>query len=379
MSAVVGMRVLERGVYRGPHLYSARPMVRIQLDLGALEQYPTNLLSGFTDTLLAQLPGLGRHGCSLGRPGGLVERMKDGTWLGHIIEHVALELQTLAGARATRGKTRSVKGRPGAYNIMYVYDDETSGLLAGRFALQLVDSLLPQALRGAEGLDLILPATWTADEGLDAAVALIAAARRQSAFGPSTASLVEAARKRGIPVERLNAQSLVQLGWGARQRRFRASVTDRTGLMAAESAGDKAEAKALLQGVGVPVARGVVVRTVEAAVEEAKRLKAPLVLKPLDGNHGRGVTTGLVTEDDLRRGFAEAVKHGPRVVLEEQLPGRDHRILVVDGKVVGGAGGAPPPAISFAYDETGAATNIYIVRNPDKLARLDEDVREPSS
>lgn len=340
-----GLTVLERGVYRGPHLYGARPMVRIQVDLGALEAFPTNLLVGFNEALLDRLPGLGKHGCSLGRPGGLVERMADGTWLGHVIEHVALELQTLAGARATRGKTRSVKGRPGVYNIMYVYDDETAGLLAGRFAIQLVDSLLPNGLRGAQALDLVIASDWTPEAGLEPAVALIAEARRRSAFGPTTASLVQAARRRGIPVERLNAQSLVQLGWGARQRRFRASVTDRTGLMAAESAGDKAEAKALLQGVGIPVARGVVVRSVEAVLTEAARLKPPMVLKPLDGNHGRGVTTGLVTEDDLRRGFAEATKHGVRVLLEEQLPGRDHRVLVVDGHVVAVAERVPPRVV----------------------------------
>lgn len=345
MTATGRLTVLERGVYRGPHLYSARPMVRIQLALGALEDHPTTRLPGFPEALLEQLPGLARHGCSYGRPGGLIERMADGTWLGHVIEHVALELQTLAGARTTRGKTRSVKGRPGAYNIMYVYDDETAGLLAGRFAIQLVENLLPPELRGVDGLDLIVASPWTPEEGLDAAVALIAAARKRSAFGPSTASLVEAARRRGIPVERLNSQSLVQLGWGARQRRIRASVTDRTGLMAAESAGDKAEAKALLQAIGVPVARGVVVRTIEAALEEAGRLKPPLVLKPLDGNHGRGVTTGLVSEADLCRGFAEAVKHGPRVLLEEQLPGRDHRILVIDGRVVAVAERVPPRVI----------------------------------
>jgi cyanophycin synthetase len=343
MTEVGGLHVLERAVYRGPHLYSAAPMIRIQIDLGALEDYPTDKLPGFNAALLERLPGLGNHGCSLRKPGGLVERMTDGTWLGHVIEHVALELQTLAGARVTRGKTRSVKGRPGVYNVMFVYDDEAAGLLAGRAAVELVDSLLPPVLAGASGLDIVAPSLEAAD--VEAAVARIAEARRRSAFGPSTASLVEAARRRRIPVERLNTMSLVQLGWGSRQRRLRASVTDRTGLMAAESAGDKAEAKALLQAVGVPVARGVVVRTVEAAIEEAGRLRKPLVLKPLAGNHGRGVTTGLVSEADLRRGFAEAVKHGPRVVLEEQLPGRDHRVLVVDGKVVAVAERVPPRVV----------------------------------
>ena len=337
-----GLTVLERAVYRGPHLYSARPMIRIQIDLGALEDYPTSKLPGFTAALLERLPSLSRHGCSRGRPGGLVERMNEGTWLGHVIEHVALELQASAGAGTTRGKTRSVKGRPGVYNILFAYDDEVAGLRAGRLAVELVNSLLPPFLRGSAGLDLICPPMAAPDGDVAQMVECVAEARRRSAFGPSTGSLVEAARRRGIPVERLNSMSLIQLGWGSRQRRLRASVTDRTGLMAAESAGDKAEAKALLQGVGLPVARGVVVRSAEAAIEEARRLRPPWVLKPLTGNHGRGVTTGLVNEDDLRRGFAEAVRHGPRVVLEEQLPGRDHRVLVVDGRVVAVAERVPP-------------------------------------
>lgn len=139
--AAAPMRVTERAVYRGPHLYSSRPMIRIQLDLGALEDHPTDRLPGFSDALLERLPGLAAHGCSYQRPGGLVQRMAEGTWLGHVIEHVALELQTLAGCRTTRGKTRSVKGRPGVYNILFVYEDETVGLLAGRQAIALVAAL----------------------------------------------------------------------------------------------------------------------------------------------------------------------------------------------------------------------------------------------
>ncbi|MFC7379263.1 cyanophycin synthetase [Brevundimonas sp. GCM10030266] len=344
MSGVeIGMRVLECAVYRGPHLYSARPMIRIQLDLGPLEAFPTSALPGFTDRLLDQLPGLAGHGCSYGRPGGLVQRMQDGTWLGHVIEHVALELQTRAGARTTRGKTRSVKGRPGVYNILYVYEGEAAGRLAGRHAIELVQALLPPDLTRLEGLDLIAPASATGD--VERRVDAIRAARKREAFGPSTAALVDAARRRGIPIQRLNDQSLVQLGWGARQRRLRASVTGGTGLIAAEAAGNKAEAKALLEGVGLPVARGVVVRTLEEALAGARRLRYPLVTKPLDGNHGRGVTTGLADAAALALGFEEALRHGRRVIVEEQLPGRDHRILVINGEVVAVAERVPPQVV----------------------------------
>ena len=338
------MKVLERSVYRGPHLYSARPMIRIQLDLGRLENHPTNTLPGFAEALLEQLPGLAGHGCSYGRPGGLVQRMSDGTWLGHVIEHVALELQSLAGARTTRGKTRSVKGRPGVYNILFAYSDETAGLIAGRRAIELVDALLPAELQGVEGLEKIVD-TGSAAAGLEATVTMVRDAIRRSAFGPSTSAIVEAARRRGIPVTRLNDRSLVQLGWGARQQRLRASVTSGTGLIAAEAAGDKSEAKALLESVGLPVARGAVVRTPEEALLAARRLRYPLVTKPLDGNHGRGVTTGLTGEPAVAAGFEEALKHSRRVIVEEQLPGNDHRILVVNGEIVAVAERRPPQVV----------------------------------
>jgi cyanophycin synthetase len=139
------MNVVEVGVYRGPHLYSATPMIRIQLDLRDLEAWPTNRLPGFTDQLIGLLPAVGQHGCSFREPGGFLIRLRDGTWLGHVVEHVAIELQSLAGSQVTRGKTRSVKGREGVYNVLYAYEEEEIGLLAGRLALQLVDSLLPRS------------------------------------------------------------------------------------------------------------------------------------------------------------------------------------------------------------------------------------------
>src|SRR3954453_302116 len=149
------MRVLAKSVYRGPHRYSMTPMVRIQLDLGELENWPSNRLPEFNERLLELLPGLAEHTCSLHYRGGFVRRLEDGTWLGHVTEHVALELQSAAGRRMTRGKTRSVRGRPGVYNVMFAYREEAVGLLAGRLALQLVDSLLPAELQGVRGLDEI--------------------------------------------------------------------------------------------------------------------------------------------------------------------------------------------------------------------------------
>src|SRR5215213_11933021 len=200
------MRVLEVGVYRGPHLYSELPMIRVQLDLGDLEAWPTHRLTGFMDRLLSLLPGLGQHGCSFREPGGFLARLRDGTWLGHVAEHVAIELQSLAGARVTRGKTRSVKGREGVYNVLYAYEDEPVGLLAGWLALQLVSSLLPPELRGIEGLSEILDRDETLPEDefdLERAVGELKSCAGRVGLGPTTRSLVEAARRRRIPVMRL--------------------------------------------------------------------------------------------------------------------------------------------------------------------------------
>jgi cyanophycin synthetase len=327
------MRVLERAVYRGPHLFSQTPMIRIQLDLGALEDWPTNRLDGFSAGLLALLPGLHHHGCSLGRPGGLEERLQEGTWLGHVAEHVALELQTLAGMPVTRGKTRSVRGRPGVYNVMFAYEEEAVGLMAGRQALELVQSLLPESLRGIEGLDRLAGAD---DEPFDLAAALQRLTRlaRRVGLGPSTKAIVREAQRRGIPALRLDQSSLIQLGHGRNQRRIRASLTGLTSEIATEIAGDKDLTKALLSEAALPVPRGEVVYRAEDAVEAAERLGYPVVTKPLDGNHGRGVEIGLRTAEDVAWGFGRAREHGRAVIVEQHYEGNDHRILVVGGKVI---------------------------------------------
>ncbi|MEE1656162.1 cyanophycin synthetase [Microvirga sp. CF3062] len=332
------MRVIERGVYRGPHLYSLTPMIRIKLDLGTLEEWPSHRLPGFTERLLALLPGLHEHGCSFHERGGFVRRLEEGTWLGHVAEHIALELQTLIGSRVTRGKTRSVKGEFGVYNVMYAYRDDNVGLVAGRLALQLVDSLLPPELQGITGLDRIYkdedePAFRGAFD-LRTALKALRYVHRRTALGPTTMSLVQEAERRGIPVLRLDDQSLVQLGTGRYQKRIRASITSMTSSIATDAAGDKDLTKTLLAHAGLPVPRGEVVRNGEDAVRAAERIGYPVVVKPLDGNHGRGVSIDLSTPEEVTRAFGEAVSHSRRVIVENCFKGRDHRILVVNGEVV---------------------------------------------
>ncbi|WP_206185888.1 cyanophycin synthetase [Sphingosinicella sp. BN140058] len=343
------MKVTEVGVYRGPHYWSKTPMVRIQVDLGRMEEFPTNRIPGFTEGLLAALPGVGRHACSLKVRGGFQKRLIEGTWLGHVAEHVALELQTLAGSRATRGKTRSVKGQPGVYNIMFAYNEERVGLAAGRIALELVNSLLPSDLQGVGGLGRI--AEFDGEFDLERRLNELKRIVRRSVLGPTTKALVDEARRRGIPVMRLDEQSLIQLGHGRFQQRIRASITGRTSQVATDIAGNKNLTKRLLDDSGIQVPRGVVVRNVEDAVRSARRLGFPLVTKPLDGNHGRGVTIGITSEEQLRFGFAEAQSQakGRDVIVEQFFAGNDHRILVVNGKMIAVAERVPAQVVGDGF------------------------------
>jgi cyanophycin synthetase len=331
-------RVLDVGVYRGPHFYSHTPMIRIQLALGALEQWPSHRIPELTDRLLEMLPGLQRHGCSYHEPGGFVKRLREGTWPGHVIEHVALELQTTSGSCVTRGKTRAVAGKTGVYNIMYAYIDEPVGLLAGRLAIELVESLLPAVLRGCERLDRVyneqryLPRAGK--PFLAEAIDCLRSLRGRVGLGPTTQSLAAEARYRGIPVMRLDDGSLVQLGHGRKQIRIRASVTGKTSSIAADIASDKELTKQLLKQAGVPVPTGAVVRTPQDAVALLGKLRPPLACKPLDGNHGRGVTLNIATAEQMLHACEIAQSHSSSVIVEEQVCGRDYRILVVNGQVV---------------------------------------------
>lgn len=326
------MKVVDCRVFRGPSRFSREPMVQITLDLGPLEDWPTNRLPEFSGDLTRTLPGLAEHGCSYGEAGGFLRRMDEGTWLGHVTEHVALELQGLAGSTVTRGKTRSVPGQFGVYQVMYDFTDERIALAAGRLALELVNSLLPETLRGLSGLDAIVQGpiftTW------DEAFARFESKASDCALGPTTMSLAQEAMRRGIPIQRMDDDSLLRFGQGHLQKRIRASCSDLTSLIATETAADKDFTKALLAEAGLPVPRGKLVQGCEEAEVAAIELGFPLVSKPLDGNHGRGVTIGLATAEEVRWGFAKAQEHGQTVILEQQFEGVDHRILVVGGEVV---------------------------------------------
>ena len=322
------MRILDRSVYVGPSLHAHFPVIRLELDLGELEAWPTGRLgAGFVDALAAALPGLAEHGCSYQVPGGFLRRMREeeGTWLGHVLEHVAIELQNIAGEEVTFGKTRSA-GPPGVYTVVYEYAQRDEGIAAGDLGLRLLSSLLPEAIRPADSV----ADGWTWEEARDE---FIRFAQRR-ALGPSTASLVRAAEQRGIPWLRLNDQSLVQLGHGKYQQRIQATVTSRTSHIAVELASDKEETNKILATLGLPVPKQELVQSPSQAIRAARRIGFPVVTKPYNGNHGRGISIRLTTDEEVSHGYGVASEHSRSVIVETFLEGDDHRLLVVNGDLV---------------------------------------------
>ena len=321
------MKILDRNVYVGPSHYAHFPVIRLEVDLGVLEAWPTMRLGhDFVNTLVARLPGLHEHGCSYGEPGGFFRRMTedDGTWLGHVFEHVVIEMQNTAGINVTFGKTRGA-GREGVYDVAFEYEQEDVGIEAADLSLNLLHSLLPADLQPDDfdpGFD------WESRRD-----DFIRYAQRR-ALGPSTASIVHAAEKRGIPWIRLNEQSLIQLGYGCNQQRIQATITGRTSHIAVELASDKEETNKILANLGLPVPKQRLVQTVDRAVDAARRIGFPVVLKPYNGNHGRGVSINLTTPDEVREAFARAQEHSRSVIVESFITGHDHRMVVIDGELV---------------------------------------------
>jgi cyanophycin synthetase len=313
------LRILETQVLRGPNYWSYGQSIRMLVDLGSLEHWPSNTIEGFNQSLLEMLPGLRDHSCSLGKPGGFVERLKEGTWAGHVAEHAALQLQRETGAHTFRGKTRGA-GQDGQYNVIYGYAEEQVGVEAGKLAVRIINHIV-EAKPGFDFLseleDLILLA-------------------EKRAFGPSTQALIDEAASRDVPWIRLNEASLVQLGQGRYQKRIRATMTSLTSALAVDIAGDKKLTTQLLGSAGLPVPRSEMVRSEDEAVKAARRIGFPVVTKPIDGNHGRGVSLDLRDDAAVRAGYrrARAEARRPVVVVESFVTGDDYRVLVVGGHMI---------------------------------------------
>ena len=309
---------------RGPNIWTYRPVIEAWLDIGELESFPSNLLPGLYERLTAILPGLIVHRCGVGEPGGFLERLRDGTYAGHILEHVVLELQNLAGMKTGFGKTRQIGEDTGLYKMAFRTRQEQ----VGRAAL-------------AHGRDLLMAMIDDKPFDLDAIVAELTDMVESLCLGPSTANIVDAAGVRQIPFIRLTDGNLVQLGHGAAQRRIWTAETEQTSAIAEGIASDKDLTKSLLSSCGVPVPEGELVTSAEAAWEAAQDIGVPVVVKPYDGNHGRGVSLNLMTESDVVAAYELAARKGESksVIVERFIPGDEHRLLVVGKRLIAAAAG----------------------------------------
>lgn len=326
------MKILSTNVFVGPNVWASFPVIRHVIDLGVLEDWPSAKIGAeFVDGLIAALPGLAEHGCSYREPGGFIRRLQedDGTWLGHVLEHCAIEVQNVAGTDVTFGRTRGT-GEHGQYNMVYEYHQRDVGLAAGKLAMRLLMQLLPQTLK--DQIDYSFEQDFDWDEELRSFV--LSAQRKE--FGPSTGSLVKAAEERDIPWIRLNQGSLVQFGHGKYQKRIQATITSETKHIAVEISCDKEDTHNLLADLGLPVPQQLMVYSAREATRAARRIGHPVVVKPLDANHGRGVSIDLNTDEEVEEGFAEAKEHSRSraILVENFVTGFDHRMLVVDNKLV---------------------------------------------
>jgi cyanophycin synthetase len=342
------LAIIETRVYRGATIWSYDRAIHLVVDLGVLEDWPTDRIPGFTEALLKDLPGLHNHTCSRGHKGGFIERLEEGTWLGHVTEHVALQLQQEVGHDLRRGKTRQVPGEPGRYNIIYGYVDENVGIAASRLAVRLVNHLVrPEP-----------------DFDFEAELEKFIVRAERTAFGPSTQAIIDEAVSRDIPWIRLNQYSLVQLGQGVHQKKIRATMTSNTSAIAVDVASDKDLTGRLLSAAGLPVPRAESIRTVEQAVSVADRIGYPVVVKPLDGNHGRGVCLDLQDADEVREAFPIAHEQSRRgwIIVESFVTGKDYRCLVIDGRIAAIAERVPANVVG---DGIHTITQLVDVTNAD--------------
>jgi len=291
----------------------------MKLDLEQLEDSPTNEIPGFLDRLKDLMPTMQTHRCSKDHAGGFFERVKEGTWMGHVIEHIALEIQSLAGMDCGFGRTRGT-GTKGIYNVVFSYMEENVGLYAARASVAIA-----QALVDSEVYDLA------------ADVQRMRKMRERERFGPSTGSIVDEAVARDIPFIRLNNESLVQLGYGKNQVRFRATMTDRTSSIAVDLASNKDETKRMLDQAAIPVAKGMCIVDLEEVKEVIEKIKFPLVFKPLDGNHGKGASINVKTEEEAIAAFHHAKNYSRRIIVEKFIEGFDFRVLVINHRFIAAA------------------------------------------
>ena len=323
------MKILEIKAMRGPNYWSIRrhKLIVMVLDLEDLEQKPTNKIDGFSERLQKLFPGMYEHRCSKGCPGGFFQRVDEGTWMGHVIEHIALEIQCLAGMDVGFGRTRTY-GEEGVYFVVFDFIEEKVGRYAAKAAFRIA-----QALIDGE------------DYNLEEDIQEMREIRQYEGLGPSTASIIAEAESRNIPWLRLNKYSLCQLGYGSNQKRIQATVTSQTSSIGVELACDKDDTKHLLEQAEVPIPKGDIIRTERGLKEVIDDIGYPIVIKPVNGNHGRGITTNINTIEDALIAFNAAKEVSRYVIVERYITGEDFRILVINNKMVAAAKRSPAHVI----------------------------------
>jgi cyanophycin synthetase len=342
------MKVIDVKATDGPNYWSVRKhkLIVMLLDLEEMEEQPTNCIPGFCERLTALIPSLHEHRCSEGMRGGFFKRVQDGTWMGHVIEHIALEIQTLAGLRVGFGRTRNA-GKKGLYHVVFAYEDAEAGKYAARAAVQIAASLIKD-----------LPCNIQNDINAIQAIAC------KNRLGPSTNAIVQEAIKRNIPVMRLNEESLIQLGYGAEQKRIQATIADTTSNIAVDIAGNKHITKQLLEHNYIPVPEGRVITQEEDLLSTIEEIGYPIVLKPLDGNQGKGITTHIKNYKEALSAFRLAKQFGKELIVENYIQGSDYRILVIDYKFTAAALRTPPSV---------TGDGIHTIR--ELIALINEDPR----
>lgn len=323
------MKIREINAMRGPNYWSVRrhKLIVMVLDLEKMEDYPTNKVPGFGDRLKAMFPSMYSHRCSEGCEGGFFMRVDGGTWMGHVIEHIALEIQTLAGMDTGFGRTRGY-GEKGVYNVVFSYLEESVGRYAAEVAVKICEALIEAK-----------------DYDMDDDIQHMRELRESERLGPSTGSIVEEAVSRGIPWIRLNKYSLCQLGYGANQKRIQATVTSETSSIGVELACDKEDTKYLLERAEVEVPRGDIISKDTSLEASCKYVGFPIVIKPIDGNHGRGITVNINSYEEALEAFKAAQKVSARVIIEKYIVGEDYRLLVINNKLVAAAKRTPAHVI----------------------------------
>ena len=328
------MKILKVQALRGPNIWSVqrKKLIQMRLDLEEMEQFPTNKIDGFRERLEAMFPTMIDHRCSEGVQGGFFMRIERGTWMGHVIEHIALEIQTLAGMETGFGRTRETK-TPGIYNVVFSYTEENVGMFAAESAVNIANALI-------KGTNF----------DLEAEIQKMREIRERVRLGPSTGSIVEEAVARDIPWIRLGTNSLVQLGYGINQMRFQATITCKTSNIAVSIACNKEETKRMLDNASIPVASGGI--CVDEADLEAtiKKIGYPIVLKPLDGNHGKGASINVTNWKDAVAGLEYAQKYSRRIIVEKFITGFDFRVLIIDNKLVAAAKRVPANVLGNGTD-----------------------------